>query len=139
GELADQRLCLAEECERLARAHQHWNLERAQSFDALESLGQQLHEREQALQSREQELERGEYELRRRFDDVSDTYKQLEAFKAQALASGLAWEAERGRMLAEVQIREESAHRHLTALAAMRERWDTRRRRQLEYFRKQQQ
>ena len=53
GELADQRLCLAEECERLASAQECWQRDHAEALAELEAAGLNLREREQALQAHE--------------------------------------------------------------------------------------
>jgi chromosome segregation ATPase len=131
GELADQRLYLAEECARLAQAQQHWQHEQQATAGDLEALGQRLHEQEQALHVREQALEVADYAVRQRSEELAATQRLLEAWKARLAVAVTDWEAERDRLLAEVRGREELAERRLAHGAALQDRWQRRRRRQI--------
>jgi pSer/pThr/pTyr-binding forkhead associated (FHA) protein len=139
AELADQRLCLAEECERLAQAQQRWYQERTAALRALEDLGLQFQGREQLLRAREQALERAEYAARQQADEVAETHKVVEALKARASAGVSAWETERTGLLADLQAREQVVNRTMAAVTALRERWERRRRRQVLRLRRQRQ
>jgi chromosome segregation ATPase len=131
GELADQRLYLAEECERLVQAQQSWQQERQTAAGSLEALGQRLHEQEQTLRTREQALELAEYGLRQRTEELGQTQRQLEGWKARLAVAVTNWEGERERLLADLRTREEAVEQRQLRLMDLRERWDKRRRRQV--------
>jgi pSer/pThr/pTyr-binding forkhead associated (FHA) protein len=131
GELADQRLYLAEECARLAQAQQRWQQERQAAAAELEALGQRLHEQEQALRVREQALEVADYGVRHRAEELDGTQRLLEAWKARLAVAVTDWETERERLLAEVRSREERVERRFALAADLHERWQRRRRRQV--------
>jgi chromosome segregation ATPase len=124
GELADQRLYLAEQCERLAQTQQHWQQECAEALAELESLGRRLEERERALTI-------GEGRLRQHADDIAHLRRHLEGWKAQLTQREAAWDGERNRLLADLRTREESVEKRLAALGELRERWEKRRRHQV--------
>lgn len=129
GELADQRLYLAEQAERLARAQQQWEQERGATAAELETVRSQLHEQAEALALREQSLADAEAGLRQRLEAAATTRNHLEAWQARLTASAAAWAGERERIITELRGREELLERRQTALTAVRHRWEERRRR----------
>jgi hypothetical protein len=128
GELADQRLYLAEQGERLAQAQQHWQQERAEVLAELELLGRRLQERERALET-------GEDRLLQRADDLAHLRRRLEGWSAQLTQREAAWDGDRNRLLADVRTREEYVEKRLAMLEELRKRWDDRRRRQVTWLR----
>jgi hypothetical protein len=131
GELADQRLYLAEQSEHLARARLQWQQECDAIPLELEALGQRLLEREEALQVREQTVKTMEDELRRRSVEISRRQTHQEGCVARLAASKATWEGERNRLLASLRAREELVEQRLAALSELRERWSKRRQRQI--------
>src|SRR5205807_9436049 len=66
GELADQRLYLAEECKRLGQARLRWGNEHEQAAVELEALAVRLQRQEQEHQAREHALAKNEIDWRQR-------------------------------------------------------------------------
>jgi hypothetical protein len=132
GDLADQRLQLAEQWEQLARARDRWQEEHGTQAGELKFLAARLHEQGQAFLRREEELDAGARELRQRFDELLHQRHQLVGWQARLRTREVSWEAERDRQLAELRTREELAERMLAALVELRQRWAKRRRRELD-------
>jgi chromosome segregation ATPase len=131
GDLADQRLCLVEQLERMARAQQQWQQARESLTAELEALGERLRQREEDLQMREQKIAAGEYELHQRFAQCARRQKHLESSSARLAAEVAIWEGERNRLWAKLRMQEDLLERHLGALNDVRERWSKRRQRQI--------
>jgi chromosome segregation ATPase len=132
GDLADQRLQLAEQWQRLAQAQHRWQEARDTAAAELEALTAGLPERERALSAREQGLEATECDLRRRHVEVAHLRHHLDAWQARLRVHEGAWEAERDRLLAEVRAREVVAERLEANLVELRQRWARRRRQELD-------
>ncbi|HLN32653.1 MAG TPA: FHA domain-containing protein [Gemmataceae bacterium] len=137
AELADQRLYLAEECERLAQGQLRWQQERTATVAGLEALGLELQEREQSVCTRERSVERAEFAVQQQSAQVAQARTHLEALKARVAAGALAWEGERAGLLLDVRTREEVMEQRLAALTTLRERWDKRRQHQVTELRTQ--
>jgi hypothetical protein len=135
GDLADQRLHLAEQCQRLVQTQQTWEQERDAAAAQLEKLAAHLHEREQTLAGRERALSAVEGSLHQRHEEVAQLRRHLEAWQARLTTRTAAWEAERDRFLVEIQGREELAERRLALITELRRRWHERRRHQRERLR----
>jgi hypothetical protein len=135
GDLADQRLHLAEQCQRLVQTQQAWEQERDAMAIQLERLGFHLHEREQTLAGRERALSAVEGSLHQRHEEVAQLRRHLEAWQARLILRTTTWEAERDRFLVEVRSREDVAERRLAMITELRRRWHRRRRHQLERLR----
>jgi DNA repair exonuclease SbcCD ATPase subunit len=130
AELADQRLHLAEELERLLQAQQSWQRDRDGTAAELEALAHALHQKEQALQSaqersQEQQTRLGQDRLR------------LESWHAELTLRATTWEGERDRWLAELRGREEAVERRLQALDRLRQQWMQRRHQEVSRLREQ--
>ena len=74
AELADQRLYLAEECERLAQGQLRWQQERTATVAGLEALGLDLQEREQSVCTRERAVERAEFAVQQQSAQVAQAH-----------------------------------------------------------------
>jgi hypothetical protein len=135
AELADQRLHLAEECERLVQAQQRWRDDHQGTIEELEAAGVRLEEREQFVELREELLAPREFALAQREEDAVRLRQQLEAGLAQVAARETAWEGERQRLLEQVQAREALTERRWLALVELRRRWLQRRRAELQRLR----
>jgi hypothetical protein len=137
GELADQRLCITEQCARLVQAQQRWQQERDAAVAELERHGQRLHERERALAPREQALEVEESRLRHQKDEAARLRRHLEGWQTRLAAQAAGWEGERGRLLADLQAREELVERQLAALADLRQHWEAGQQQQTELLQRE--
>jgi chromosome segregation ATPase len=135
GELADQRLQLAEQWEQLARAREAWQAEQRTTSCEIKALAGRLHDQGQAFLTRESQLADSTAELCRQHQELTQLRQHLVGWQARLRARELAWEADRDRLLAELRGREELAERHLAALVDLRQRWSKRRRRELEVVR----
>jgi hypothetical protein len=124
-ELADQRLLLAEQAERLALARCDWQGGCAIVAVELEVLARDYEERERVLLGEEDSLREREQEaLRRR--------RLLESWQARLAGETAVWDAERERLRAECRLRAEELEGSLAATSELRQRWEeeTRRLRQ---------
>jgi chromosome segregation ATPase len=131
GELADQRLVLAEQCARLGQAQEKWQEERSSAVAELEIAGRRLEVQAHSLWSREQALEILEQGLRRRSEEMTRLQRRLEAGQVRLSAEVAGWEGERDRLLASIRVREEDVQQRLGSLMELRERWHKRRHRQV--------
>jgi len=128
GDLADQRLQLAEQWQRLARTHQRWQQDQARAAAEIETLVQRVHHKEQDLEAREQTQASAATDLRQRHEALIQLHQQLVGWRARLHVREQAWEAERARFLTELKHREELIENHVSALSELRERWTQRRR-----------
>jgi hypothetical protein len=126
-ELADQRLYLAEQCERLNLARKQWQQERAAAAGALEPLALQLEEREQGIRDREQALAAGEDECGQVRQELIQQRRFLDTWQSRLATRAATWEGERDRLLADVRTREGKSEAELAAIAQLRRRWQQRR------------
>jgi chromosome segregation ATPase len=132
GELADQRLHLAEQWARLLEARQHWQQEHDTAATELEGLTLKLQDKEYTLGVREKKVVSGEHNLRQRLAEIIHLRHHLEGCQARLRTRVLDWEGDRDRLLSQVQFREELAERRLQAIDTLRSRWQERRRQDLE-------
>jgi pSer/pThr/pTyr-binding forkhead associated (FHA) protein len=132
GLLADQRLHLLEQWQRLLEATEAWHAERIAVVAELELAGRELANREQQVVEQEQALEQARGELLRRQEALSAVRCQLEGWQARLRSRETSWEAERAALLTDVQAREEVAAAHVRRLEELRQRWARRRRKELE-------
>ncbi|MCS6850299.1 MAG: hypothetical protein NZ700_03900, partial [Gemmataceae bacterium] len=124
SELADQRLHLAEQLERLVQAQENWQREHDAAAAALTAVAQRLAERERVL-------EIDECRVRHQLAEVAQTRQQLESWELRLGAREAAWESERERLVADIRLREQLVARRLHALHALHERWVRRRRQEV--------
>jgi hypothetical protein len=137
-ELIDQRLLLTEQCQHLALAENRWRLEQQSIVAGLQAGALRLQAGEQSTQSREQALEIAEQGVRQEADELAQARRYFESGKARWTVEMAAWEGERGRILAGVRAREAALAQQERILTDLRERWDSRRRRQVTWLRGQQ-
>jgi chromosome segregation ATPase len=137
GDLADQRLYLAEQYERLAQAQQQWQENSQAVGTELEAVEQRLGAREMALEKHAQAVAKAGDELHQRAGEIARTQRDLASRSARLAASEASWEGERERLLASLGARENLVERQLAALDDLRERWGKRRKRQVCWLRAQ--
>ena len=134
GELADQRLHLVEQCQRMIEAQQHWQEERDAAAAELEALGEEMQARELACQQRDHALQAAELRQHQLHDQAQALQRHLEAWQSRMTAREAAWEGERDRLLIDVQAREKQAADRLLAITQLHEKWLRRRRREVEWL-----
>jgi chromosome segregation ATPase len=132
GDIADQRLHLAEQWQHLLRARHHWQEEHEAAAAGLETLALRLQEQERGQAGRERGLVVGETSLRQRLAEVTQLRHSLESCQGRLRSRVATWEGERDRLLVDIRAREQLAERRQQSVAAMRARWNKRRRVELE-------
>jgi nucleoprotein TPR len=137
AELNDQRLQLLELWQTLAETEQSWRGERAVLLEELEALACRLQEREQDLRVRGDVLHTQEGVVERQRDEVAHMRQQLESWQLRFRTRQANWEAERDRLLGEVQAREQLTEQQLSGLIDLRERWLKRRRQEVQMIQAQ--
>jgi len=135
GDLADQRLQLVEQWQRLAHTQDRWQRDRDGAAAALEALAAGLPEREQALIVGEQRLAAAGADLQRRHRELLHQRHYQEAWQVRLRAREVAWEAERDRLLADLRGREAASTGFQATVAELRRRWGKRRKEELEQLR----
>jgi hypothetical protein len=130
-QLADQRLQLVEEWERLALLENSWRQDHDAAAAELEAAGLRLLAYEQELAARAQALEPQEDILRQRRQELDEQRHHLEAWQARLRTRTAAWEGERDRLLSELHGREAVVEQNLMALLTLRQRWLQRRRQEV--------
>ena len=94
GEVADQRLILAEYCERLAQTQQHWQRLREAAAAEMEAVARRLEEREQDIELREKQLVVCEGQLRQQQREASHLQHYLEGWQSRMTARESSWQGE---------------------------------------------
>jgi hypothetical protein len=128
--VAGQKLQLAEQCRQLHDLQQRWHHEHHAAVDDLERMGVRLLQREQELDAREQGLEALAVTVQQRFDQAADQRQHLEGWQARLAAREASWPAERERLLAAVQAREDAASQQIQIVSGLRQRWSEERARE---------
>jgi pSer/pThr/pTyr-binding forkhead associated (FHA) protein len=131
GELADQRLHVTEQWERLLQTRESWERDHDAAAAELEAMTLRLQKREQGILNREGVLARGEQTLRQRLSEVLQVRQNLEGCQVRLRAHVKAWEADRDRLATEMRAREKLADHRLVAIEGVRKRWEKRRRQEL--------
>jgi hypothetical protein len=131
GVLADQRLYLAEQMERLAQAEQRWQRDRDAAAVELEALGATLQQREASLQACEAALVPERERLERQAEMLAQGRRELQVREALAAAAAARWEGGRDRLLTALRCREAFLDQRLIEVSQLRQLWDARRRRQV--------
>jgi chromosome segregation ATPase len=131
AELAEQRLLLTEQWERLARTQQRWQDEQVRTAAELETLIQQIQQQDQAVLDREQAHAGAEAALKQKHQELTQLHQQLVGWRARLRSREQAWEGERNRFLADLRHREELADTNINGLVEVRQRWAQRRRQEL--------
>jgi hypothetical protein len=127
GDLADQRLRLAEQWERFLRTQQDWQAESTGFLPRLEEATRRIEQREQNLIEQEQQLAAAINSLHEQQEDLTRRREQLEAWQAQQTAAESAWRSERVTLLVQVETAEALAARRQEQLDGLHNRWALRR------------
>jgi pSer/pThr/pTyr-binding forkhead associated (FHA) protein len=126
-ELTEQRLKVADQCQRVLWAHQRWLEEQRNVVRDLEEFGLRLAGQERELQVRAQAVEEAECVVRQHQNSADLLRNHLEGWQTRLSAREIAWEGERERLLIHLQGQEELVRKQLVALADLRKRWGERR------------
>lgn len=130
--LADQRLELIEQWQRLALVYRAWQGEKEEAAAELEELGGRLMQQGKTLADKEQQQRTVEADLRRQNEDVLHLRHQMIGWRARLRSKEHAWEGDRSRLLAEIRHRESLAEQQHGALVDLRQRWSKLRRQEVE-------
>jgi chromosome segregation ATPase len=129
--LADQRLHLLEQAERLVRAERELRALLTGALGEVEEAARRLQGREDRLGPRDRALADAEAELLRRAESAAGLQFHLDGWQARLTARAAAWDADRDTLLASVREREEVTRRQAELLSELRQRWAQRRRREV--------
>jgi hypothetical protein len=130
GDLADQRLHLAEQCERLALAEKRCHEDREAARERQQAV-------EGILRSRQQEMEKISAALRQQQEAVAQTQTYLEAIQARLTARTVACEGKRQCWTIQLCSREELVERMLIIISELHGQWRERHRQECEQIRTQ--
>lgn len=131
GELADQRLQLAEQWQRLVQTQHRWQEDHDQAAGELEALGGNLQTQEQTLTQKQQEYQSACEVIRGKHQEVVQLRQQMVGWHTRLRAREASWEGERGRLLGEIRQREKLVQEHLSNLVEIRRRWAKNRRQEV--------
>jgi pSer/pThr/pTyr-binding forkhead associated (FHA) protein len=132
GELADQRLQVAEQWARLAQTQHRWQQDHDSATSELEALAARLPEQERTLIAHRQRLEATASDIQQRHAELAHLRESLEAWQSRVRVRETTWEAERDRLLTELHGREAMTEQLQTTLVELRQRWSRRRQQELE-------
>lgn len=135
GALADQRQHLREMADRLQRGRDEWHHVEAALVAEFQRVAERLRDREAAVAQRELAAAAVEQRCQRRHEQIDELQRHLDVCQARLTVRLTAWETERERTLADVKMREELARRQTAAVELLRQRWQERRRGELERLR----
>jgi len=134
-ELADQKLHLAEQWQRLLLAQQRFRQEQLRMLDDAQVVVGQITAQEDEVAQRERAGQDAERDLRQKHEEMLQLRQHLVAWRARLRVHETSWEGKRTQLLADVRAREEMAENNLHALVDVRQRWTKRRRKELEQLR----
>lgn len=135
AQLADQRVELVEQWERLARVEQTWQERRDEAINELEMLAERLARDESDLARREVEIQSCERQLQKRQEHLDQLRRDATAAHRRAEVHQQAWESEREHILAEAGRVHEVARYQLDLLGELRRKWNRRRQQETEALR----
>jgi chromosome segregation ATPase len=134
-DLADQRLRLAEECQRLFESRAQWRIQHDSASLELVHQASQLQLQEQQLQMRERVLAEMEARLGDRSQEINEIRSSLEGWKARLATAAASWLSERERTQAKLSLRERELDDRGKRLQSLRETWNKRKRGYLDWLR----
>ncbi|MBI1831048.1 MAG: hypothetical protein HYR84_06325 [Planctomycetes bacterium] len=132
SELADQRIHLLEQFERLAAIQDEWQRMRGLAADDLDALAQRLAEQERTLAERDRQTADREASLEQREQEIAVLRQELLIGRAQLKARGQAFAEESERESLELRKKETLLRDQLDALTQLRRRWNQCRQQELD-------
>lgn len=131
GDLADQRLGLIEQTDRLAEARQSWRQEESRVVEEMADLAEQLRRREEQVAESEIAIAFEEEHLDKDRLALRQLRERLEAWQSRHLTQKAVWRAEAGRLGSELRLRGRQVERREKALTELCHRWSERRGREV--------
>jgi hypothetical protein len=127
-ELADQRLALLEQVDRLAMARELWREAEARIVAEMSELAEQLRRREDRIVDHEKAAAFEEDELEKQRATLNQAREHLDGWQSRLEAREAAWKSESTRLQVELNQRDQQAQRRERALTELCRRWSERRR-----------
>jgi len=134
GDLADQRLRLAEQWERFLLTQQTWHAEHASFFPQLEEAARRLEDREKKIVEQEEGLAAAAAALREQQQGLSRLRSHLEGWQARLTAAESAWRNERATLVIQAETAEALAAKRQEVLEGLRKHWAVRRKAESDRF-----
>jgi len=131
GALADQRLELVDQWQRLAILFRAWQQEKESATNELEELAQKLLLQGKSLARQEEEHNVIATDLQHRQENVVQLRHQMIAWRTRLRAKEQSWEGERAKLLAQTRHRETLAEQQHAGLVDLRQRWSAQRKQEL--------
>jgi pSer/pThr/pTyr-binding forkhead associated (FHA) protein len=135
GELADQRMHLIEQYNRLAEIQDDWQHRRDQAAAELESLAERLIVEKQSLDQREQKTDVVETLLAQRQQEIETVREEIHIWRAQLKAREQTFEQEHEKQMFALRQKETLLQEQLTGLQQLRKRWNERRQAEIDQLR----
>ena len=135
SDLADQRVHLLEQYERLAAIQDDWQRRRDAAAAELDQLGQRLVAQELALGVRAEQTSAAEASILQRQQEIETLRQEIQIWRAQLKAREQLCEQEHERQLLALRQKETLLQDQLTGLAQLRHRWNQRRQQESEQAR----
>jgi chromosome segregation ATPase len=117
--LADQRLSIVEQWQRLLHTREAWTMER-------DAASAQLSELARAIQERERAVESAETDLRARLANCHRQRNYVQGLQGKWTVRVSAWHGERERLLSDLRAREESVAQQQSAIGEVLAKWQDR-------------
>ena len=140
SDLADQRVQLAEQWQRLSQLHDIWETERREIGRELEGFGATLLlDNGRLLAHREEGNRQGEQLVQQRHEELLQIRQEMIAWRARLRLRETECDGERRRLLIDMKHREKLVEQHFDVLMELRRRWTKRRSDELATWRKERQ
>ncbi|HZZ82119.1 MAG TPA: FHA domain-containing protein [Gemmataceae bacterium] len=132
GELADQRVHLLEQYDRLAGIQADWQAQREQASSDLEALARRLIDEEQALTNRENNIVTTEESLQQRTRELEAIQLDVQQWRAQLKAREQALAQQHQQETLALKQHQKLLEDQLAGLATLRQRWNKRRQQEID-------
>jgi len=127
-ELADQRLHVLEQANRLAQARNAWRSEEGRLVDEMSQLAEQLRRREEQIAENEKAIGFVEEQVEREQERLRQLCERLDVRQSRLDSIEIDWRGELGRREYDLQQRSRELSRREKALTELCRRWSERRR-----------
>lgn len=134
SDLADQRVALAEQYERIVHIHRAWHEERTRAADDLDAFAQRLATEEQDIAARQMQTRSEETSLGVRRAEIENMRQEIAIFRAQLTSRAHALEEEHAAELAALREKGALLEEQLASLAEVRVRWNNRRQEEIAHW-----
>jgi type III secretion system (T3SS) inner membrane Yop/YscD-like protein len=127
GDLADQRMAMLEQYERVVQFHRCWHEDHARAAEELDALARRLAAEEQDIVARQAQTHQAEEALQSRQQEIASMRQEIAIYHAQLRARQQLLEDEHATELAALREKGELLNEQLAGLAEVRLRWNNRR------------